>query len=236
MPEVQDRPVSARQRAGAVPPCPIPRSRSGRHAARRRGWRRRGPGTASGSRAADRPDPGRAAGGAGRARACRSSCRSATAACWCRRSRSSAARPIRWRPIWPGTPDRPRGAALRRCAPVELRRLRRTRPAAGLQPQRLRRDAARPVRVGRQAAGGELRGRRPRPGLRRQAAPSDQSDGARAYREAIGGLRRDDATSTSGTPASTSTRSPTGDCSRPRAKAVETVRAQPRPRRARRTA
>ena len=36
----------------------------------------------------------------------------------------------------------------------------RTGPAARLQPQRLRRDAARALRVGRQAAGGELRRRR----------------------------------------------------------------------------
>ena len=32
---------------------------------------------------------------------CRSWCRSATGGCWCRRSRSSAARPTRWRPTWP---------------------------------------------------------------------------------------------------------------------------------------
>ena len=62
------------------------------------------------------------------------------------------------------------GAALRRRAPVELRRVRGPRPAADLRRQRLRRDAARAVRVGRQAARGELRGRRARSRIRRQAA------------------------------------------------------------------
>ena len=71
--------------------------------------------------------------------------------------------------------DRAGRAALRRCAPVQLRRVRRARPAAGVQHQRLRRDAAGPVRVGRQAARGELRRRRPRSRLRRQAAAVDQS-------------------------------------------------------------
>ena len=51
--------------------------------------------------------------------------------------------------------------ALRGCAPVQLRRVRLARPAAGVQHQRLRRDAAGPVRVGREAAGRELRRRRP---------------------------------------------------------------------------
>ena len=67
-----------------------------------------------------------------------------------------------------------RRAAVRRCAPVQLRRLRRARPAAGVQHQRLRRDAAGPVRVGRQAAGGQLRRGRPRPRLRREPAADDQ--------------------------------------------------------------
>ena len=31
-------------------------------------------------------------------------CRSATGGCWCRRSRSTAARPTRWRPTWPTRP------------------------------------------------------------------------------------------------------------------------------------
>ncbi len=44
----------------------------------------------------------------------------------------------------------------------ELRRLRLARARAGLRHQRLRRDAARPVGVGREAARGERRRRRPR--------------------------------------------------------------------------
>ena len=69
-----------------------------------------------------------------------------------------------------GPADEPRGPALRRRAPVELRRVRRARPPPGLQHQRLRRDAAGAVRVGREAARGELRGRGPRPRLRRPPA------------------------------------------------------------------
>ena len=61
-------------------------------------------------------------------------------------------------------------AALRRRPPVELRRVRLAGAPADVRHQRLRRDAARPVGVGRQAAGGELRDRRPRPRLRRRAS------------------------------------------------------------------
>ena len=64
--------------------------------------------------------------------------------------------------------------ALRRCPPLELRRLRCARPAARLRHQRLRRDAPRAVRVGRQASRRELRRRGPRPGLRRRDATRDQ--------------------------------------------------------------
>ena len=53
-------------------------------------------------------------------------------------------------------------AVLRRCAPVELRAVRGARSPARLRSQRLRRDAAGAVRVGRQAPRGELRRRRPR--------------------------------------------------------------------------
>ena len=59
-------------------------------------------------------------------------------------------------------------ADLRRRAPVELRRLRHARAHADLRHQRLRRDAARPVGVGREATGGELRGRRPQSRLHRR--------------------------------------------------------------------
>ena len=106
---------------------------------------------------------------------CRSSCRSATGGCSSRRSRSIAApRYLMASDLVGRAEDRPARAALRRRAPVELRRLRSARPPARLQHQRLRRDAARPVRVGRQAARGELRRRRARPRLRRQAAGGGQ--------------------------------------------------------------
>ncbi len=75
---------------------------------------------------------------------------------------------------------RPARPALRRRPPVELRRLRQPRAAAGVRHQRLRRDAARPVRVGRQAARGELRGGRPRPRLRRRRPRGDRAGLRRA--------------------------------------------------------
>ena len=87
--------------------------------------------------------------------------------CSPRRSRSSAvrrrdgARPAR------DAERGPAGAAVRRRPPVELRWLRVARARARLRSQRLRRDPGRSVRVGRQAAGGELRDRRAGPGLRR---------------------------------------------------------------------
>ena len=59
------------------------------------------------------------------------------------------------------------GAGVRGCAPAELRHVRRAGPAAGVRRQRFRRDAAGAVRVGRQAAGGQLRHRRPRARVRR---------------------------------------------------------------------
>ena len=60
--------------------------------------------------------------------------------------------------------------ALRGCTPLQLRRIRLARPAARLRRQRLRRDAAGPVRVGPEATRRELRRRRPRPRLRHQTA------------------------------------------------------------------
>ena len=57
---------------------------------------------------------------------------------------------------------RARGAAVRRRPPAQLRRLRLAGALAGLRRQRLRRDAARPVRVGRQAAHRQPRRRGPR--------------------------------------------------------------------------
>ena len=66
-------------------------------------------------------------------------------------------------------------AVLRGRAPVELRRVRGAGPAARLRSQRLRRDAAGAVRVGRQAPGRELRRRGPR-----QRAPSQGAARGRA--------------------------------------------------------
>ena len=60
-----------------------------------------------------------------------------------------------------------------------------------LRPQRLRRDAARPVRVGRQAPRRELRGRRPRPRVRRQAARADQSGRGALVPRGDAGVRPD---------------------------------------------
>ena len=99
--------------------------------------------------------------------------------------------------------DRPARAALRRRAPLELRRLRRAGPAARLQRQRLRRDAARAVRVGRQAARRELRGRRPRPRVRRQAAQGRSTGPWRARTARRCATSPGCATSTSGSPGST---------------------------------
>ena len=80
-------------------------------------------------------------------------------ACWSRRSRSFGGPPCDGRRSR-ADPDRTAGSALRRRPPLEFRCVRRTRPATGLLDQRLRRDPAGAVRVGREAAGGELRGRR----------------------------------------------------------------------------
>ena len=77
-------------------------------------------------------------------------------------------------------------AAVRRRAPVELRRVRGAGPAPGLQRQRLRRDAPGPVRVGPQAARRQLRGRGPRPRLRRaDAGARSTSPPPARYREAM---------------------------------------------------
>ena len=69
--------------------------------------------------------------------------------------------------------------------------VRRARSAAGVQHQRLRRDAAGPVRVGREAAGGELRRGRPGSRLRRQTAAVDQSGRDAFVPGGDQGLRRD---------------------------------------------
>ena len=91
----------------------------------------------------------------------------------------------------PDAAHRAARAAVRRRPPLELRRVRRARPAPDLRRQRLRRDAARAVRVGRQAARRELRGRRPRPRLRRQAASAGQPDRGAVVPRGDPGVRRD---------------------------------------------
>ena len=96
---------------------PTPRPGSERHGARRRGRWRRAPGMANGSR----HPIGLIRSSSWRSRlplGCPSWCRSATGGCWCRRSRSSAARPTRWRPTWPVRPGpgyRCSSAAMRIC-------------------------------------------------------------------------------------------------------------------------
>ena len=88
-------------------------------------------------------------------------------------------------------PDGIARPALRRRAPLELRHLRGAGPEARLQPQRLRRDAAGAVRVGRQAARREPRGRRPGARLRRcEPALGRDGGGARVPR-GDGALRGD---------------------------------------------
>ena len=92
-------------------------SRSGRRRARPRAWWRPAIGMVSGSRRRTGPIPSSCWRNKRRP-ACASSCRSATAGCWCRRSRSSAARPIRWRrtlPPDPGPGSTYSCAAMRTC-------------------------------------------------------------------------------------------------------------------------
>ena len=71
------------------------------------------------------------------------------------------------------------GAAVRGRAPVQFRRVRVTGAAAGLRRQRLRRDAARPVRVGRQAAGREPGGGGAGQRVPGQGPPHDRPGGGR---------------------------------------------------------
>ena len=86
--------------------------------------------------------------------------------------RSGTADGRRPRPHPEQRPDRP---AVRRRAPVELRAVRERRAPPRLRHQRLRRDAPGPVRVGRQAAGGELRDRRALSRVHRRGAPRDHA-------------------------------------------------------------
>ena len=88
-----------------------------------------------------------------RSRGCRSWCRSGTGGCWCRRLRSTGGRRCRWRLTWPRRLRRGCGCS---CAGTRTCRISArcvAGAAAGFRRQRLRREPARPVRVGRQAAG-----------------------------------------------------------------------------------
>ena len=105
------------------------------------------------------------------------------------------------------------GAALWRRPPVERRRLRLARALARLRPQRLRRNAARPVRVGREAPRGELRDRGPRPRLHGHAAHEGSAEHRPRVPRVDAETRPRRATSRSGTPASTSRRSSGGSTS-----------------------
>ena len=112
--------------------------------------------------AADRPDP-IACSRSRRRPGSPSSSRSATAGWRSRRSRSSAAPRCRWPPT--SRPVRRTGIdgpALRRRPPRQLRAVRVARARPPVRHQRLRRDAARPVRVRREAPRREPRRRRPR--------------------------------------------------------------------------
>ena len=105
---------------------------------------------------------------------------------------------------------------LRRRPPLELRPLRVARAAPRLRHQRLRRDPARPVGVGRQAPGREHPDRRARQRVRRPARRDRiVLDTVREYRSWMRGVRHRCETSRSGTRSSRSRA-----CSRP-----------PRPRR-----
>ena len=80
-------------------PAPDPGGAGGEGQGGAGAWRR-APSRANGSR----PPIGAIRSSCWRSRrrpGCPSWCRSATGGCWCRRSRSTAARPTRWRPIWP---------------------------------------------------------------------------------------------------------------------------------------
>ena len=68
-------------------------------------------------------------------------------------------------------PVRVAGPGMRRCPPLELRRLRRPRSPSGGRRQRLRRDPAGALGVGPEAPRGEFRDRRARPRLHPEGDP-----------------------------------------------------------------
>ena len=98
------------------------------------------------------------------------------------------------------------GAAVRGRAPVEFRRVRLAGAAAGLRRQRLRRDPARAVRVGRQAAGREPGRGRAGQRLPRQGPPQDRPGGGRTLPHRDARVRGRSPSWTSGTRTWTSSR------------------------------
>ena len=102
---------------------------------------------------------------------------------------------------------RPPGAAVRGCAPVELRGVRLARAAAAVRPERLRRDPPGAVRVRRQADGGQLHHRRPQQRLRQGRHPGGDAGVGGGLPGGDGRLRRRWARWPSGTPTWTRTSS-----------------------------
>ena len=82
------------------------------------------------------------------------------------------------------------GAAVRGCAPVQFRGVRLAGAAPGLRRQRLRRDPARPVRVGRQAAGRQPGRGGPGQRVPRQDPPQDRPGGGRGLPHGDARLRQ----------------------------------------------
>ena len=140
-------------------------------------------------------------------RVCRSSCRSGTGACSSRRSRSIAARRTSWRTI--SRQPRAPGSNVQLCGDahlVELRRLRLSRALLVFDLNDFDETLAGPVRMGRQAAHGELRGRRARPRLqRRSSAETAVLAVAPCLPRGDARLRHDEQSRRSGTRGSTST-------------------------------
>ena len=121
--------------------------------------------------------------------------------------------------------------AVRRRAPVQLRGVRLAGAPAGVRRQRLRRDAARAVRVRREAHGGQLRDRGPRQRVLRGRREGGRAASRPRLPDRDGATSPSSAPWTSGTPAWTRTRSGRG-----REELDDTARRRSRRRRARRQA
>ena len=89
-------------------------------------------------------------------------CPSATAGCWSRPSPTTGGPPSRWPPTWADPDLGTVGPAVRGRPPLELRGVRLPRAPPLLRRQRLRRDGARALGMGRQAPGRQPGGGRPR--------------------------------------------------------------------------